>query len=79
MIKSKLLASKHSFFCGAFLIPLALLELGNFNPHVVLKLLVHGRSVAQLEKNFEMDEKWGEDKRYATSTQVSTVATCLAQ
>jgi hypothetical protein len=63
MIKLKLLASKHSFFCGAFLIPLALLELGNFHPHVTLKLPVHGRSVAQLEKNFDVDKKWGEDKR----------------
>jgi hypothetical protein len=45
-------ASKCSPFCSAFLIALALLELDNFDTHVILKLPVHGRSIAQLEKDF---------------------------
>lgn len=63
MIKLKILDSKHSFLCGAFLVAFALPELENFDPHVFLKLPVHSRPVAQLEKNFEVDEKWCEDKR----------------
>ena len=44
--------SKRSPFCSAFLIPLTLPELGDFDTHIILKLPEHGWSVAQLEKDF---------------------------
>jgi hypothetical protein len=49
--------------CGAVLITFSLSQFGNFDTDVVLKLPVHCWLVAELEKDFQMNEEGGKDKR----------------
>ena len=55
--------SIRSLFCGPFLVTFGLSQSGNLHTDVVLKLPVHSRIVAELEKDFQMNEKGGKDKR----------------
>jgi hypothetical protein len=52
-----------SLFCGAFLITFGLSQLGNFHTNVVLKLPIHSWLVAELEKDLQMNEERGKNKR----------------
>jgi hypothetical protein len=55
--------SKRSLFCGTFLVTFGLSDFDNFHTNVVLKLPIHSWSVAELEKDFQMNEEGGKNKR----------------
>jgi hypothetical protein len=52
-----------SLFCGAFLVTFGLSQSGNFHTDVVLKLAERGWFVAKFEKDFQMNEERGKNKR----------------
>jgi len=55
--------SIRSLFCGPFLVTFGRSQSDNLHTDVVLKLPVHSRFVAELEKDFQMNEKGGKNKR----------------